>query len=202
MELRSRGWRVTTVECASKHQPTIQADVVAWVRYRSRGYIKAHGVPDAVVAGPPCCTRSTEAWGRHREVGTGTGKPTSAEAQYADEREVAAVWLFVQRCIQLNPSIVYVLENPDTVAWAQVPVLQPHRAAQEFRHVNYGDYGWPLLKPTCLVTNMRWWRQLQKVAKTSEEKWCKVPGQLKPRMPPLLTSSLADAMCAPAACKP
>ena len=90
MELRSRGWRVTTVACASKHQPTIQADAVAWGRYRSRDYIKAHGVPDAVVAGPPCCTSSTEARGRHREVGTGTGRPTSAEAQYADEQEVAA----------------------------------------------------------------------------------------------------------------
>ena len=78
-ELRSRGWRVTTVECASKHQPTIKADVVAWVRYRPRGYIKAHGVPDAVVAGPPCCTRSTEARGRHREVGTGTGKLASLD---------------------------------------------------------------------------------------------------------------------------
>ena len=153
-ELRSRGWRVATVEWRSAHRPTVLADVVRWERDRSREYTRTRGAPDAVIAGPPCTTRSKRSWSRHREVGAGTGKPTSVAARYADEREVVAAWSFIQRCMQHNPSGACALENPDTVAWAQVPVLQPHLGAGEFKRVQYGDYGWPLLKPTAIVTNL------------------------------------------------
>ena len=193
-ELRSRGWRVATVEWRSAHRPTVLADVVRWERDRSREYIRTRGAPDAVIAGPPCTTRSKRSWSRHREVGTGTGKPTSAAARHADEREVVAAWSFIQRCIQHNPSCVYALENPDTVAWAQVPVLQPHLEAGEFHSIQYGDYGWPLLKPTAIVTNLAAWEPEPRVAERSRVKWDDAPPNIKPRWPPLLAAALGDAM--------
>ena len=95
--------------------------------------------------------------------------------------EVVAAWSFIQRCMQHNPPCVYVLENPDTVAWSQVPVLQPHLHAGEFHRIQYGDYGWPLLKPTAIVTNLAAWEPEPREAERSRVKWDDAPPNIKPR---------------------
>ena len=93
-----------------------------------------------------------------------------------------------------NFAFVFTGCNPDTVAWAQVPVLQPHLEAGEFHSIQYGDYGWPLLKPTAIVTNLAAWEPEPRVAERSRVKWDDAPSNIKPRWPPLLAAALGDAM--------
>ena len=122
------------------------------------------------------------------------GRLEAAElAECVDDDAGCAQWAVAGEC-QHNPSCAYALENPDTVAWAQVPVLQPHLEAGEFKRVQYGDYGWPLLKPTAIVTNLVAWEPEPREAERSRVKWDDAPSNIKPRWPPMLAGALADAM--------
>ena len=195
--LGQRGWEVDTIDIHAKFNPTIQADVVSWVGSRMAAFFKSKGrVPDVIVAGVTCTTRSKEDWASHREVGTGTGKPTSQAARHADLVEVPAVWKLIQHCLMENPNLVYLLENPTTCALRQVPCLQMHLQQCDFHDINHGDYGWPLLKPTTLVTNLRCWEPREKTETKSRQEWSTVRPSIRMKWPPALCEELAGAICA------
>lgn len=132
------GWRVVSVDADARFRPTHAMDVRAFPYKQYR--------PDVVWASPPCTTYSLAAtWVRHRDPQTARAFSPAAKEADALLRHTLKMIRYWQNA---NPKLVFCIENPRGYM-RKMPELQSLLRTT----TAYGQYGWPIAKPTDFWTN-------------------------------------------------
>ena len=182
-------WESTTVDVLRKFKPTILADVTQW-DYRS--HFASHAAPDVIWASPPCRTFTVQAWGRYRDS---EGGAISTDSEDGDAC-VRACLECIQYCLQLNPTLIYFVENPLHGAFRKLPCVQPYLEHNLYRTLHYGDYAPEThsLKPTLILTNCDAWTPKPMVLTRSVRHWNTLSKKRRTIIPRELCREVADAV--------
>ena len=75
--------------------------------------------------------------------------------------------------MQLNPNLIYFVENPLHGAFRKLPCVQPYLERSLYRTLQYGDYAPTThsLKPTLILTNCTSWQPKPMVLTRSVRPW-------------------------------
>ena len=132
---RQAGHEVTAVDIDSRYNPEIVCDIMQW------SYCKVP-VPDVIWSSIPCeqfsCARSKA----HR--------PRNLE--HADAL-AAKTWEIIQYFLELNPAILWFIENPDSsLLWRRDVAIE----FTPYVRLDFCQYGTSYRKRTRIATNAVW----------------------------------------------
>jgi hypothetical protein len=133
----AEGWEVVTVDCLSKFQPTILADVrdIDPTRWQP-------GEFDVVWASPPCTAYS---------IARSTAPRDFAQA----DEIVCACFAIIRHLTNCEKDVAWFCENPATGYLKSRPCMQEWAGYK--RTLCYCSYGKPFRKATCIWTNIDTW---------------------------------------------
>ena len=183
------GWQVTSLDCRNKFRPSILCDVTHW---DYRNYYSQHLPPDVVWASPPCRTMTVAAWGKHRD---GAGGAISKEGEKGDAC-VRACLEIIGFLKNLNPTLVFFVENPAHGAFRKLDCVRPFIDVGMCRTLQYGDYAPDThsLKPTIILTNCASWAPRPVTRRKSVVHWNKLSKKRRTVLPRSLCEEIAAAL--------
>jgi hypothetical protein len=106
--------------------------------------IRLFGIPDVIWASPDCTTYSIAAISHHR------GEGYSPKSEYAEKSDRLNIhlWSLIKRFKELNPKLIYYVENP-MGTYRKMPWVKDKTRYT----VTYCQYGDTRMKPTDIFTN-------------------------------------------------
>ena len=187
--VQDHGWTATSVDILPKFKPTICCDVATW---DYRAYYSQHLPLDVVWASPPCKSFTIAAWGKHRD---GSGGAISKEGGEGDAC-VCACLEIIGFLKNLNPTLVFFVENPAHGAFRKLECVRPFIDAGMCRTLQYGDYAPDThsCKPTLILTNCQSWAPLPMALRKSVVHWNRLSKKRRTVMPRALCEEIAAAL--------
>ena len=106
--------------------------------------IRLFGIPDVIWASPDCTTYSLAGISHHR------GEGYSPKSEYAEKSDRLNIhlWSLIKRFKELNPKLIYYVENP-MGTYRKMPWVKDKTRYT----VTYCQYGDTRMKPTDIFTN-------------------------------------------------
>jgi hypothetical protein len=172
---------ITSIDIKAGSYISLQTDFLEW------DYTQ-HPIPDVIFASPPCQTWSLASH-RHRQLPDLT--PQTPEAEEAN-RLVIKMIECIQHFKQLNPSLIYFIENPR----ARLRRFQPMQGLPDMRRVpvSYCAYGMPFRKSTDIFTNSREWRGTHCSCKKHTVDYRNTAGKKVGTIPELLVDEMIESL--------
>jgi hypothetical protein len=162
-----RGWQTFTVDSAKRFwranpdgskmevKPSLQTDILHLTEADIKDLAKTHGKPDSTHFAPPCSPRSRQ----HKTcVHYLNNMAVSEEAKRADACVIKCFFI-IAILLQLNPALLYSVENPMYKKNTLLPCISPYITSGMYCKVHYCDYDCELSeKKTFFVHNNTRWK--------------------------------------------